>query len=206
MNAPRATDHGGGGMTGQPPYVLGIDSALSRTGVAVIERTPDGCRARTEVIATATRHNTIAERHRRIAAVGQGVGVLAGSRAALALIEAPALDADHGNAWDRAAVWWWIVGTLLHREIPVATVAPATLKKWATTSGRADKADVVTAMRALWPGVPCTASELRHHECESLAMATMCAQFLGWPVPVRRHHGESLAVVRWPRIEVAAGA
>lgn len=184
----------------QPPYVLGVDSALHRTGVAVIERAADGCRARTEVIATATRDNSIPDRHRRIAAVGQGVGVLVGNRAELALIEAPALDADHGNSWDRAAVWWWIVGTLLHREIPVAMVAPTTLKKWATKSGRADKADVVKAMHAMWPGVPATCSDLRHHECEALAMATMCAQRLGWPVPIRAHHGASLDVVKWPQL------
>lgn len=189
----------------QPPYVLGIDSALHRTGVAVIELTSDGCRARTEVLATAARDQSIPERHRRIAAVGQGVGVLAGSRAELALVEAPALDADWGNSWDRAAVWWWIVGTLLHREIPVATVAPTTLKKWATGRGGSaknpvEKADVVKAMHAMWPGVPATSNEARHHECEALAMAQMCAQHLGWPVPVRAHHGTSLDVVKWPQL------
>ncbi|MGH3795974.1 MAG: hypothetical protein ACRDSP_13915 [Pseudonocardiaceae bacterium] len=187
----------------QPHYVLGIDSALHRTGVAVIELVDGACRARTDVLATAARDNSIPERHRRIAAVGQGVGVLAGSRAQLALVEAPALDADHGNAWDRAAVWWWIVGTLLNREIPVAMIAPTTLKKWATGRGGSskhpvEKADVVRAMHAMWPGVPATCSDLRHHEAEALAMAQMCAQHLGWPVPVRRHHGESLAVVKWP--------
>jgi crossover junction endodeoxyribonuclease RuvC len=190
-------------MTTRPPYVLGIDSALQRTGVAVIQLVGGRCRARTEVLATAPRDTSIPDRHRRIAAVGQGVGALSGSSASLALVEAPALDADHGNAWDRAAVWWWIVGTLLHRDIPVATVAPTTLKKWATGRGGSakhpvEKADVVRAMHAMWPGVPCTTSDLRHHECESLAMAHMCAQRLGWPVPVRAHHGEPLAVVKWP--------
>lgn len=190
----------------QPPYVLGIDSALSRTGVAVIELVDGACRARTEVIATATRANSIPERHHRIAAVGQGVGALVGSRAELALIEAPALDADWGNSWDRAAVWWWIVGTLLHRDIPVATVAPTTLKKWATGRGGSkqrpvEKADIVRAMHAMWPGVPATGSELRHHECEALGMAQMAAQHLGWPVPVRAHHGASLDVVKWPQLQ-----
>ena len=56
-------------------------------------------------------------------------------RAELALIEAPALDADGGNAWDRAAVWWGIVSVLLDHDVPVAWVAPTTLKRWVTGRG-----------------------------------------------------------------------
>lgn len=186
------------------PYVLGIDSALGHTGLAIIERTAEGCRASTDVVATASRGLSIPDRHRRIDAVVRGVGTRAGTTATLALIEAPALDADHGNAWDRAAVWWWIVGTLLDRDIPVATIAPTTLKKWATGRGGSAKAPVekrhiVEAMHAMWPGLPCTTNPARHHEAEALAMAQAAAQHLGWPVPIRRHHGASLAVIKWPQ-------
>ncbi|MGH3933499.1 MAG: hypothetical protein ACRDS1_00705 [Pseudonocardiaceae bacterium] len=195
----------------QPPCVLGIDSALSRTGVAIIERTPEGCRARTDVVASPTRSQSILDRHHRIIDIVGGVRAKAGGRAELALIEAPALAADHGNAWDRAAVWWGILSVLLDRDVPVAMVAPTTLKKWATGRGGSaknpvDKPDVVKAMHAMWPGVPATCSDLRHHECEALAMAHMCAQHLGWPVPVRRHHGEPLAVVKWPRLAPVGAA
>lgn len=190
------------------PYVLGIDPALEHTGVAVIELADGTCQAHTDVVATARRTDSLPDRYRRIDAAVRGVGHRVGSKAALALIEAPALDADHGNAWDRAAVWWWIVGTLVDREIPVATIAPTTLKKWATGHGGSrqkpvEKAHVVAAMRAMWPGLPCVQSDARHHECESLAMAQMCAQFLGWPVPAQRHHGDSLAVIKWPGLAAA---
>lgn len=195
-----------GDRVSAPPYVLGIDSALTHTGVAVIELVDGACRARTEVVATAPAGATLAERHRRIDQVASGVGARVGHHAVLALVEAPALDAHHGNAWDRAALWWWIVGTLLDRSVPVAMIAPTTLKKWAAGRGGSkqrpvEKRHVVAAMHEMWPGLPCTAHEGRHHECEALAMAQMAAQHLGWPVPVRRHHGEPLQVVRWPELQ-----
>jgi len=197
-------------MTAESLYVIGIDPALSRTGVGIIERVGDSCRARTHVVATALIEDSILARHCRITAVGNGVDSLIPRHPAqLALIEAPALDADHGNAWDRAAVWWWIVGVLLRRDIPVATVAPTTLKKWATGRGGSpknpvEKRHIVAAMHSMWPGLACTKSELRHNECDALSAATMCAQFLRWPVPTRKHQGASLAVVKWPRMVVAS--
>lgn len=116
--------------------------------------------------------------------------------AELGLIEAPALDADYGNSWDRAAVWWKLVDAFFDRGIPVGMVAPTTLKKWSTNNGRADKRLVVAAMKSMWPGVPCTNTEQRHHECDALAIATMCAQHLNWPVSYRPHQQHS--AIKWP--------
>jgi len=184
--------------------VIGIDPALTHTGIAVIERAGNSCLAQTFVIRTdPPAQATIETEYQRITTVAARSAAVMPKKAALAIIEAPALDAEWGNAWDRAAVWWWIAGILIQREIPVARVSPLTLKKWATghagTAKRpVPKSRVVQAMHGMWPGVPATSSELRHHECEALAMAHMCAQRLGWPVPARRHHGEALAVIKWP--------
>ena len=187
-----------------PPYVAGIDSALARTGVAIIELIGDSCRARTSVVATALTEDSIPGQYQRIESVVNGVDVFIPRRPAeLALIEAPALEASGGNPLERAAVWYGIVGVLIHRGTPLAKVAPTTLKKWVTGRGGSvknpvEKRHIVAAMHTMWPGLPCTASELRHHECESLGLAHMAAQHLGWPVPVQRHHAVSLAVVKWP--------
>jgi Holliday junction resolvasome RuvABC endonuclease subunit len=192
----------------EPPYVLGVDSALARTGVAVIERTPDGCRARTYVITTDTPTNTgdpVAERCRRITTIGRRFDAIVRETPELALIEAPALDAEYGNSWDRAGVFWWIGHTLIdHHRTKVAMIAPTTLKKWVlgyagSAKHPVEKGHIVAGMHEMWPGVPCTSNDLRHHECEALAMAHMCAQHLGWPVPIRSHHGGPLAVVKWPK-------
>lgn len=183
--------------------VIGIDSALSRTGIAIIEFDGQRCRAETAVIATEPTPggNLILGRRARIKTVSRRAASILPFKAELALIEGPALDADYGNAWDRSHVWWSIVDTLVDRGILVAEIAPATLKHWATKNGRASKQLMVSAMHSMWPTVPCTSNEQRHHECESLAMATMCAQRLGWPVPARPHQGKSMAVVKWPVAE-----
>jgi Holliday junction resolvasome RuvABC endonuclease subunit len=180
--------------------VIGIDSALSRTGIGIIEFDGQRCRATTHVIATEPKpgSNLIPGRQTRIRLVSRRAEGIIPDTAELALVEAPALDADFGNAWDRAHVWWSLVDILLDRQIPIAEVAPTTLKHWATKNGRAKKPHIVAAMHSMWPGMPCTTNEQRHHECESLGMATMCAQRLGWPVSVRPHQGRSLAVVKWP--------
>lgn len=188
-------------------YVVGVDSALSRTGIGIIEYDGAKCSARTYVVGTGPiDYSDLDERARRITTVSQ----LAAARiplypGELGLLEAPALDAQFGNAWDRAPVWWNIYGTLRRRGTPVATVAPKTLKRWVTGRGGSPKnpvtkSHIVAAMGKMWPGLACTHSELRHHECEALAMAQMCAQHLGWPVTVRAHHGLPLAVVKWPHL------
>jgi crossover junction endodeoxyribonuclease RuvC len=183
--------------------VVGIDSALSHTGIGIVEYDGQRCRAQTHVIKTdppapMPGEDRILSRRLRIGTVTRRAAGLIPMQAELALFEGPALDADYGNSWDRAHLWWSIIDILVCRAIPVTEIAPTTLKKWATKNGRADKRLVVESMHSMWPGVPCTTNEQRHHECESLAMATMCAQRLGWPVSVRAHQGVSLAVVKWP--------
>lgn len=194
-------------------YVVGLDSALTRTGVAIIERLGDKCRAETFVVATeAGGDKSSAAAYKRIRTIAHRVNALIPIRGVqLGLIEAPAYDAEAaGNAWQRAGLWWQLVGIFVHRDIPFGTVAPLTLKKWVTGFAGSpkrpvEKRDIVAGMRAMWPGLPCTQSDLRHHECESLAMAHACAQRLGWPVPVRTHHRASLAVVKWPKLACVKG-
>lgn len=199
----------GGGMlargnsTDVYPSVVGIDAAITHTGVAIIERHHGTCYARTFVVVTRPCGVSIAERHRRITSVASRVDALIPRGAQLALIEAPALDANYGDAWTRAGAWWFIIHQLRRREIPVTSVVPTTLKRWVTGYGGSPKKPVtkthiILGMRAMWPKMPCTATESRDHECEALAMAHMCAQHLGWPVPVRAHHGDPLEVIDWP--------
>ena len=191
-------------MTPQPPYVLGLDTALRRTGVAAIEHRDGACTAQTWVIATPTpRADTVAAHVDAIESATEQLTALLGRigySPVLALIEAPSYGSVHGSPHERAGLWWFAARLLVSLSVPVGTCAPMTRAKWATGNGKADKAAVVAAMRQLWPGLPCTQTPARHNECDGLALATACAQRLGWPVPVRRHHGESLAVIRWPEI------
>lgn len=194
-------------MSTQPPYVLGLDTALRRTGVAAITHLDGACTAQTWVISTpAPRVDTVAAHVRAIRAVtSQVLGRLEriGHLPILALIEAPSYGSIHGSPHERAGVWWDVAGRLVDLGVPVGTCAPMTRAKWATGNGKADKAAVVAAMHQLWPGLPCTQSTARHNECDGLALAHAGAQHLRWAVPVRRHHGESLAVIRWPNLTAA---
>lgn len=196
---------GADSMSIDPMYVTGIDTGLSRAGVGIIELVGNVCRARTFVIATADlKVDNPVEQYKRINTVVSGVSAVIPNYAAeLSLIEAPAYKAEFGKPNERAAVYYGVIGVLYRRGSPIGTVAPKTLKRWAvgragSTDHPVEKKDIVAAMHTIWPDVPATFSELRHHECEALAMAMMCAQRLGWPVPVERHHAHPLTVVKWP--------
>jgi Holliday junction resolvasome RuvABC endonuclease subunit len=186
--------------------VLGLDPSLRRTGVALIERDGDRCTARTWVVATnGAGGDTLRQRYSQIGLIVRGVQAVADlvPVIALACIEAPSYGSASRSDWDRGAIWWMLVANLLDREVPVGTCAPKTRAKFAVGAGDADKDPVRAAMAQLWPAVPCTAPGKRYDECDALVLAHAAAEHLGWPVPIRRHHGPSLAVMRWPSVSRA---
>lgn len=190
--------HGGATVTAA---VLGLDPSLRRTGVALIERDGDRCTARTWVVATnGAGGDSLTQRYSQIGLIVRGVQAVRdlAPTIQLACIEAPSYGSASRSDWDRGAIWWMLVANLLDREVPVGTCAPKTRAKFATGTGEADKDLVRAAMHELWPAVPCTAPGRRYDECDALVLAHAAAQHLGWRVPARRHHGASLAVMRWP--------
>lgn len=187
--------------------VIGIDPALSKTGVARIDHDGEKCRAETFVIATPPSNgDSTIFAYKRIMTIAARIDALIPDAipVRMGILEAPAYDAETaGKAWERAGLWFFLVGVFIAHNIPFTKVVPTTLKKWATNNGHADKSRIVEAMHTMWPGVPCTSHSQRHNECDALAAATMCAQNLGWAVPVRRHQPESLKVIRWPETAAA---
>ncbi|MBV9652654.1 MAG: hypothetical protein JO296_21305 [Pseudonocardiales bacterium] len=194
-------------MTDQAPYVLSLDTALDKTGVAKIELVDGACRAYTWVISTdRTEDRTVAERCARIGDIGRQFARIWSPGDPLPVmvgIEAAALGAKWGEAHTRAGVWYWLIMPLHLAGVPIYEVAPTCLKRWAVGHGGSPKRPVekrhmVEAMRQMWPGVQCTHYDVRHHECEALGIGQMGCQHLAWPVPIRRHHGDPLSVVKWP--------
>lgn len=181
--------------------ILGIDPSLARTGVGILDYA-DPIHARAEIVESfGRRGDTIRDRDARLNVIANEVCAYAVPTTVLAVIEAPAFGAHGGSTWDRAGLWWRIVHRLHGRDIPVVMVAPTTLKKWATGSGRADKSDVAVAMARLWPGVDAASND----GWDGLGLAHLGAQALGWPVPVRAHHAVSVAAVDWSAVpEVGA--
>lgn len=173
--------------------VLGIDVSLTCTGVGILDY-GDPVWARTEIVESKGRRaDTLRDRDARLEAIADEVLVYAAPTTALAVIESGAFSRVGGSGWDRAALWWRIVHRLHRRDIPVVGVAPTTLKKWATNSGRADKSDVAVAVARLWPMVEADSND----GWDALALAHMGGQALGWPLPSRAHHAASVARVEW---------
>ncbi|RZT87515.1 Holliday junction resolvasome RuvABC endonuclease subunit [Pseudonocardia sediminis] len=175
--------------------VLGIDLSLTRTGVGIIDHAEPQCVARAEIVESSGRRaESLLDRDRRLYRIAAGVLEHATDDTTLVGIEmGVTARVAGGSLWDRAGCWWRIVHALHRRNVRVVSVNPATLKKWATGRGNADKSDVSVAMARLWPDVDSPSND----GWDGLAAASMCAQHLEWPVPSRAHHAESLARVDW---------
>lgn len=186
--------------------VLGIDTSLTCTGVAVITGTAAGVTVTTHTVETAPPKRakgdktpaTVRERYERLQAIRDlGLPVVRGRFADLAVVEAPSYGSVGGSTWDRAGAWWFVVGRLLAGALstPVAIVPPRTRALWATGSGASSKAPVAVHLSRMWPDVDPGISD---DEWDALALASMGAQYLGLlPVELARHR-EQLGKVIWP--------
>ncbi|MER7433150.1 hypothetical protein ABT341_00320 [Pseudonocardia alni] len=173
--------------------VAGIDLSLTRTGVGLIDFDGHDCTAQTMVVeSSGRRSDSLLSRDRRMYSIAVEVLTLC-EGATLAAIEGPALSRLGGSSWDRSATWWRVVHGLHVDNVQVVSVNPSTLKKWATGRGNADKSDVSVAMARLWPDVEAASND----GWDGLALATMAAQHLDWPVPERANHAESIDRVDW---------
>ncbi len=169
---------------------VGLDISLSATGVAAIAHpstasTPNVPHLRT-VRPARTYPATYAGRAQRIEAQAGAVIAALPSRVALIVVEGLPLNMPSWGDLDlRCALWWRVVGRLARLGIPVAEINPGTLKKFATGNGRADKAQVIAAMRALWP----YAAVRNDNEADALSLASAGAlDGLSWYHREAAHH------------------
>lgn len=178
--------------------VIGIDASLTSTGMATVHDNGDHVVLHT-VASTGKRADGITERAARLHGITEAVRDYVADDErwhglALVVIEGPSMASVGGSAWDRAGVWWAIVQAAV-AHAPVAVVAPTTRAKWATGSGKGDKAAIAAAMARRVPEVTIGNSD----EADALALAWMGAQHLGWR-PTTAGERASLAVVRWPQL------
>lgn len=193
---------------GPAARVIGVDASLACTGIASIRWAPDeatSITAEVETFATKGRRaDTVLDRDERLQRIADAVKLRLSTNTALVVIEAGAFSRIGGSNWDRAGLWWRIVHVVHRFDFgrPLATMPPTTLKKWATGRGNADKSDVAVAMARLWPDVDAPSND----GWDALALATVGAQQLGWPVPSRAHHAEARAKCVWPESLIAEEA
>lgn len=175
--------------------VAGIDPSLTSAGVAILD-------SGTPVHVSHhgyPGHNgaTWQTRSRRIRwTCNQILGALAGYQLDLAVIEGPAYGAHHGAQFDRSGLWHGLYAALDAQNTPVAVVAPQTRAKWATGTARAQKRDVLDAVRTWYPDQTITCDD----EADAIVLALQGALRLKDPMPFTtkpRHH-TALENIAWP--------
>ncbi|WP_454835829.1 crossover junction endodeoxyribonuclease RuvC [Rhodococcus qingshengii] len=170
--------------------VVGLDPSLTAAGVAILSHpkaaeTPNVPKLAT-VGMSGSESATLAERSIRIVDQRDRIIRSMPPSVRLVVIEALPFSAPKfaGLYQERCALYYALVEFLARRKIPVVEVGATTLKKYATGDGRADKREVVNAMRDLWPH----AKVRNDNEADALALATMGAMRLGWHEPEMVHH------------------
>lgn len=118
--------------------------------------------------------------------------------AELVLIEGPSYGSQGGGRQsghhERAGLWWLVYEALDKREIPVAVVPPATLKRYATGKGNASKDAMLVAAAKRFPNW-----EGGNDEADAAWLAAMGADRLGIPfVSMPAANREALNAVTWP--------
>lgn len=179
--------------------VVGIDLSMTRPGIARIYGTGPGgeyvSTSTTVFRSSGTRADTLADRGRRITKLKEQVLTWRNDWTTLVVIESPSLGSHTAGTWDRAGLWWQIVGNLLRQDIPVAEISPLSLKKYATGNGRAEKGEMEDAAeRLLGYRLP------TNDEADGFFLAQAGAHALEMPgLPLLPHQDRSLLKsMKWP--------
>lgn len=172
------------------PAVIALDLSITATGTCdtdgftatIKTKTADGDR----------RLVTIADRVRHL--VGENRGYLGGHLAQLAVIEDLPTHA-HG-AGITGMVHGAVRAELIRLGVPYVLVTPASLKKWATGKGNADKVQMgVAALKRFGREFP------NDNECDAFLLHAMTLDALGHPlVTMPAANRAALDAVKWPRI------
>lgn len=131
---------------------VGLDLSLTMTGVA--KRSSDGSYATDRIKGIdAKRYGEL----RRLRSISSRITEVIDANTddlKLIVLEAPSLGHGRqmaGKFHERAGLWWMVVSQIMDiLRVPIATVPPATLKMFATGSGRAEKSDMMGAAVAVW--------------------------------------------------------
>ena len=184
--------------------VIGADLSLTSTGLALINN--GHFEATANFKSKGKRGDGYPEWCRRIEAMSTDVTrklnlwwVL--EAVDLLVIESPSHGSTFGNPHERAGLWWDVYRWAFDKEIPVATVAPATRAKYLTGSGRSDKKVVLA--HAIERYVQLDTPRITNDDiADAVGLADMGARWLGEPlVPdelMPAANMESMKGAKWP--------
>ena len=100
----------------------------------------------------------------------------------LVVVEGPSYASEGAGTWDRAGLWWLVVGRLTGAGLPVVEVPPSNVKMYALGKGNGastGKDEVLAAViRRYLPVVEVPGN----NEADALVLAAMGARFTGAPI------------------------
>ncbi|MFD6770618.1 hypothetical protein ACFWC6_30845 [Micromonospora chalcea] len=175
-----------------PPRVIGIDLSLTCTGIA-----GNGW---TDTIKPNARLRGV----ERLLWIRDEITNAYAVAADLITIEGPSYGSQGSSRQsghhERAGLWWMVRSALHQRDKRVAVIPPASLKRYATGKGNADKAAMMLAVARRFPWF-----DGGEDEADALWLAAMAADHLGHPMcDMPAANRKALDAVQWPDLTLAA--
>lgn len=177
--------------------VTGLDLSLTSTGWATVTDAGDITTGRIQSKGTKTA--TLRDRRERLADLAWKISEAA-SDADLVVVEGPSFgQLRQSGQHDRAGLWWLALDAIW-QVCTVVEVPPASVKKYATGKGNADKDTVLLAVARRFPHVDLTGND----EADALILAAMGARHLGTPIDdMPLTHTMAMSKVAWPQPQEA---
>jgi Holliday junction resolvasome RuvABC endonuclease subunit len=171
------------------PAVIALDLSITAAGLCDTEGVTSTVKTK---LPGDQRLLAIVEDVRRI--VGPGAGYLGANLAELAVIED--LPTHAKSAGITGMVQGAVRVELMRLGVPYVLVTPASLKKWATGKGNADKiAMAVSTLKRFGRDFP------NDNECDSWLLRAMALDALGCPLaPMPAVNRAALDAVKWPQV------
>lgn len=114
--------------------------------------------------------------------------------ATLAVVEGPSYGSATQGVHERGGLWWMVTHQLWLWQIPTAVAPPASVKRYATGKGNAQKDAVLTAVVRRFAEF-----DGNNDAADALILAALGAEHLGHPiVPMPQTHRDALPGVAWP--------
>lgn len=148
--------------------VVGLDLSLTSTGVARLDTR--GTELFTAALKPGERRDW-ARRDWLLDAIDGHLDVCS-----LVVVEGIAYGSRFGKPHERAGLWWLVADQVRKRGVELAAAAPKSVKKYATDSGDATKAQMVAAARRSFP-----LFDGGNDEADALWLAEMGAHRLNRP-------------------------
>lgn len=173
--------------------VVGLDLSLTCSGVAT-DQAVHLCKS------VGKKDDTLHQRADRLRGLARQVLELA-EWADLVAVEAPVHGLPRelsGHQHDRSGLWWLVVCGLRAAGVAVAEISPASLKKYATGKGNADKDTVLAEAVSRFPALGIrNNNQADAHWLRAMALDQVAQPLCEMPATNRK----SLQAVKWPEIK-----